>query len=256
MKSSSSSARRRVTRVLRIMVTAGLLSGFLSSLTASAQPAPPSPQATPAQTAPQAASQPPPAMSQEDWHATMSRTPLPKKGCFNATYPSMEWQEVPCVATPPYPQPPRGGPRTEVVGNGTDWVANVAGTGTISSTVGSFDSVTGVTSESGPIGNTGPSVANAYTLQLNTDFFPSTVSCAGSPNPACQGWQQFVFENYGSAGRVYIQYWLYKYNATCPANANWNQFSFINSTDIYCWKNDSMGATPVPAEPITTAQLV
>jgi len=60
-----------------------------------------------------------------------------------------------------------------------------------------------------------------------------------------------VFENNGSGGSAYIQYWLIQYNTTCPPNKNWNQFSFNNSTDIYCWKNDSLGAVPVPAEAIT-----
>jgi von Willebrand factor type D domain len=154
------------------------------------------------------------------------------------------------VKTPTYPQPPRHGPRPDTVGNDDDIAAQVP-TGFIATATGSFDSVTGVTSESGPIGNTGPAVSNAYTLQLNTNFFAST-DCAGSPNPSCLGWQQFVFENNGSTGRVYVQYWLIQYDATCPAGAGWNQFSFTGSTDIYCWKNDSMGATSVPAQPITS----
>jgi hypothetical protein len=164
---------------------------------ASAQAAQPSSQGAPAQTGPQASSQPSPAMSQEDWQATMSRTPAPKKGCFTSSYPSTEWREVPCTTTPTYPQVPARGPRVDVLGSSFgDWAANIAGTNTISSAIGSFDSVTGVTSESGPIANAGPSVANAYTLQLNTDFFMTT-ACAGSPNTdrmtGCRGWEQFVF---------------------------------------------------------------
>jgi hypothetical protein len=135
------------------------------------------------------------------------------------------------------------------VGNANDVSAQVP-TGFISNAIGSFDSVTGVTSESGPIANTGSPVPNAYTLQLNTNTFASTV-CAGSPNPACLGWQQFVFENNGSSGRAFIQYWLIKYNTTWPTGQSWNQFSFNGSTDIYCWKNNSGGAVAVPNQPIT-----
>jgi von Willebrand factor type D domain len=135
------------------------------------------------------------------------------------------------------------------VGNNSD-VSPQVPSGFISTAIGSFDSVTGVTSENGPIGNSGPPVANAYTLQLNTNFFPST-ACAGSPNPNCLGWQQFVFENNGSGGRAYIQYWLIQYNKTCPPGVGWNQFSFSGSTDIYCWKNNSLGAVAIPAQPIT-----
>jgi hypothetical protein len=218
-----------------------------------AQPAPEPTQAPPInegapnkQPAPAATAE---SRSREAWHATMSQTPTPKKGCFTASYPNTEWQEVPCTTAPPYPMPPRRGPRPDIVGNAND-VAAQAPSGFISTATGSFDSVNGVTSESGPIGNSGPPVTNAYTLQLNTNFMSNV--CSGSPNPACQGWQQFVFWNDGSSGSIFIQYWLIKYNATCPAGQGWNQFSFTGSTDIYCWKNDSMGATPLPSpQPIT-----
>ena len=105
--------------------------------------------------------------------------------------------------------------------------------------------MTGVTSESGPINNQGPSVANAYSLQLNTDFFRSS-ACAGSPNPGCRGWEQFVFDNDGSKGSAHIQYWLIQYNTKCPAG--WNTKD--RSTAIYCWRN-SRSAASVPVHPIT-----
>jgi len=186
---------------------------------------------------------------QRQFQTDMAKVPLPKPGCFEATYPTREWHEVPCKAAPKYPQPPRHGARAQIVGNNND-VSPKVPSGFISNAIGSFDSVTGVTSESGLINNTGATVANAYTLQLNTNFFGST-ACAGSPNPGCLGWEQFVFENYGSAGRAYIQYWLIRYNAACPAGGGWNQFSFSGDPDIYCWKNDSGGAVSVPAQPIT-----
>lgn len=189
------------------------------------------------------------ATSEQDWRTKIPQVPVPRKGCFQVTYPSLQWHQVACTTAPPYPQPPQHGPRPNTVGNNNDVSAQVS-TGFISTAIGSFDTVTGVTSESGPIGNSGSAVANAYTLQLNTNFFASTV-CTGSPNTACKGWQQFVFENNGSTGRAYIQYWLIKYNTTCPAGGGWNQFSFTGSTDIYCWKNNSMGAVSVPAQPIT-----
>ena len=92
----------------------------------------------------------------EDWRISMAQVPLPKKGCFEATYPNKEWREVQCTSAPPYPMPPRRGPRPLIVGNDND-VSAKAPTGFISSATGSFDTVTGVTSESGPIGNSGPS---------------------------------------------------------------------------------------------------
>jgi hypothetical protein len=246
VKSQCADAARKV---VGIMVVASLLLWLLSSVTASAQSrAPTSNEPSEAPAAPPGTTKPPEAQSREAWAKAMAQTPQPKNGCFKSSYPTMEWQEVPCTTAPSYPQPPRQGfPSPTLVGNGNDVSAQVP-TGVISKAIGSFDSVTGVTSESGPRGNTGPSVANAYTLQLNTNFFASTV-CASSPNPACVGWQQFIFENDGSAGRAYIQYWLIGFNTTCPAE--FKQFSFAGSAVIDCVKNNHLGAVAVPVQPIT-----
>jgi hypothetical protein len=227
--------REGLTKVLRLFTTASLLAVLLSSC-ARVQVSP--------------TVQPSPEPSQlREWRESMAEVPVPKKGCFEASYPSKEWQEVSCTATPLFPQPPGPGPRPDVVGNTNDVSAQVP-SGFIGTAIGSFDSVSGVTSESGPIANTGPAVANAYSLQINTNFFTSTV-CSASPNLNCRGWQQFVYANSGSAGVAYIQYWLIKYNLTCPAGQSWNQFSFTGSTDIYCWKNNTAGGVAVPNQPIT-----
>jgi len=228
--SSTSREDAKNLRHVTVLIASSLLAGFLSSCATSEK---------------QSSDQ---AKRLEDWRNSMRQIPLPKEGSFMATYPNKEWREVPSVKAPDYPQPPRNGPRPLTVGNGNDVAAQVPSGSFISTAIGSFDSVTGVTSESGPIGNTGPSIANAYTLQLNTDRF-TTTDCTGSPNAGCQGWQQFVFENNGTSGKLYIQYWLLKYNTTCPPGENWNQFSFTGSTDVYCWKNSPansmMGNQPI-----------
>ncbi len=196
--------------------------------------------------------EPTPTPNAGQWREAMPHLPAPKAGCFTSEYPNTEWQEVPCSTAPPIPMPPRRGPRPLVVGAGND-ISAQAPTGFISTAIGSFDSVTGVTSVSSPIGNSGSPVANAYTLQLNTDFFAST-TCSGADDPAqCSGWQQFVFANDGSSGVIFIQYWLLNYNTTCPSG--WNQFSFTGASTIYCWKNSSR-AVAVPHQPISNlAQL-
>jgi hypothetical protein len=173
----------------------------------------------------------------EDWRAGMAKVPLPKKGCFTSTYPSTEWQEVPCTAAPARPYPPARGPRPNTVGNGND-VSAQATTGLISTAVGSFDSVTGVTSESGYVGGVPPAQPNTFSLQLNSNFF-TTSTCSGAANPStCQGWQQFVYSN---AGFAFMQYWLLNYARTCPTG--WN----TSGTD--CWKNGSNAAS-VPVQTI------
>lgn len=106
-----------------------------------------------------------------------------------------------------------GGLRPAVVGNGTDFLARV--TGHISEAEGSFDSITGLTSESQTYAGT--PTADGYGLQLNTDYF-TTSACSSSPNPAtCRGWEQFIVSSFGGAG---IQYWLSPYGppgTICPA---------------------------------------
>src|SRR5215472_14341845 len=65
---------------------------------------------TPKSTAPSATTPPPPAKSLHEWRRGMARIPQPKKGCFTSSYPSNEWQEIPCATPPARPYPPaRGG---------------------------------------------------------------------------------------------------------------------------------------------------
>jgi hypothetical protein len=182
-----------------------------------------------------------------DWRIAMAQRPLPKKGCFQAEYPRREWREVACVEAPNYPMPPKTGVRPLVVGNSND-VSARAPSGFISTAIGSFDSLTNVTSLSGPIGNTGPPIANAYTLQINTNFFSNSI-CSGAAVPAnCSAWEQFVFENNNVSHRAFIQYWIIQYDNPCPAGQSWNQITL--SGHIYCWKNNSGGAVNTTAQPV------
>ncbi|MGO9605684.1 MAG: hypothetical protein ACLQAT_20250 [Candidatus Binataceae bacterium] len=233
---SSSSACGRFTGILRIMVVASLLSGLFSSRVTWAQmPTSTPPPAPTSQSLPAPLTTTQPLQAQlKAWRASMLRTPKPSKGCFKATYPNTQWQEVPCTTAPQRPYPPARGRRPNIVGNGTDNSARVSGS--ISSAEGSFDSVTGVTSESGEVNGKPPQVANTFSLQLNTNFFSTSV-CNGVSG--CQGWQQFIFSN---AGFVFMQYWLINYisspvNPICPAQ--WN------TSGKDCWKNSSTPTVPV-----------
>jgi len=184
---------------------------------------------------------------QEEWRNAISKKPKPKKGCFTAKYPSLEWKEIPCVNGPKYPMPPRSGIVPETIGNGDD-VAAQAPSGVISSAIGSFDTLTNVTSESGPIANAGASHPDTYTLQINTDFFQTTV-CNASPNTGCRGWEQFVFENNPSNHRAYIQYWLTNFDATCPAN--FQTFPLGGGHNHCVQLSNLSGAVPTTAVPVT-----
>jgi FG-GAP-like repeat len=187
-------------------------------------------------TSPSATTQTPTPQDLKNWRAGMKHVPLPKTGCFKSAYPSTQWTEVPCTTAPLRPYPPANGTGSNVVGNGNDVSVQVSGH--IFSSEGSFDSVSGVTSETGQVGGTGGQVADTFSLQLNANFF-SSPTCGGAANPAnCQGWQQFVFSNGDTnGGYAFMQYWLINYSASCPAG--WTPYS----ND--CYRNsDSIIAVP------------
>jgi hypothetical protein len=154
------------------------------------------------------------------------------------------------VAAPTFRFPlARGGPRPSTIGNGTDPIGRRDGQ--ISVAIGSFDSVSGVTSVTSMFG------ADDYSLQLNTNLF-STAICSGAGTPAqCVGWQQFVYTNNGcTSGNMqvpcaFMQYWLIGWGSTtCPAGG-W--IFFNNSGDDECYM--STNAVGVPQQPIAKPQV-
>jgi len=172
----------------------------------------------------------------DEWRVAMAQVPLPGKGCFKSEYPSQVWNQVGCVAAPNRPFVPKLSPRPMIAGNGND-ISAQAPSGFISFAQGSFDSVTGVVSETGQVGGVGGQVANAYSLQLNTDFFHST-ACAGTGNVAqCRGWEQFIYATDGSSGfsGTFIQYWILYYDNTCPGG--WNTYPV--GVHTFCYENSS-----------------
>ena len=176
-----------------------------------------------------------------EWRKAMSKTPLPKEGCFRASHPNRTWEEIQCKSPPAVPyRPAHGGAvraaggAAQTVGNGADSSAAVSGN--ISWAEGSFPRVTDVTSVT-------DGTANNFSLQLNSNPFnyqnPSASECRGAQTPAsCMGWQQFVY----APGVVFMQYWLLDYGNTCPAG--WNTYG----SD--CWRNSNGGAS-VPTQPAT-----
>ena len=178
------------------------------------------------------------------WRETMAHMETPRQGCFRATFPSTLWEEVSCrtpsIHTHPLPRRPKPGePLT--TGNGNDY-ALVAG-GLITQTVGSFPSVSGVTSESSvgvpAFGDGGILGGNEYTLQINTNANLTTSACSGATDN-CTVWQQFIYatdyETAGSAA-VFMQYWLIGWGPNCPGG-------YVSSSGINCFKNSAYVAAP------------
>jgi hypothetical protein len=167
----------------------------------------------------------------EDWRKSMSQHPNLKSGCFQAKFPSRQWEEVPCTYPPPLPLAPASRNRPFAVGNGSDFVANSPGT--ISSAVGSFWETDGLTSETGA-----GDAPNSFSLQLNTNTVASA-ACSTAANPkACQGVEQFVYTN-GTG--LFVQFWRINYGPNCPqgwiANA-------IPGTAQGCFKNSPVTSVP------------
>jgi hypothetical protein len=174
---------------------------------------------------------------QEAWRETMARTSAPGEGCFRTDYPSTIWKGVACVAAPnrPHLHPGRLSPLT--VGDGSDYAAVVSGL--ISTTVGSFPAVMGVT------GETSQGASNSYSLQINSQFF-SSPTCAKAARPSqCTGWEQFVYDSEGPS--AYMQYWLINYGASCPS-------TWMSDHQGSCYRNSN--AVSVPHEAITNLKTL
>ena len=177
-----------------------------------------------------------PVKTKSQWQAAMAQVPAPGRGCYNASYPKLQWHAVTCVTARNW----RLAPST--VGNGVDYSAQVSGT--LTRATGTFKDVSSGISEKGQVDATGPKIANALTLQLNTEFFSGSPACSGSSDPAnCLAWQQFVYAYDGctNVNCIFMQYWLIDYDATCPAG--WFTFSGASFTDCYTNSNAAAVST-------------
>lgn len=188
----------------------------------------------------------------EAWRKVVAKTPAPKEGCFTVTYPSTTWTEEPCApaVSNPIPAPsrrlfgggtkseaesPAGGAGVPAVGNGTDWYAQTSSATT--SATGSFPYVSGVSTVSSADGS------NAYSLQVNTNQFPSS-ACSGGL-AGCQAAMQAVF--YGQSGNADIWYVLLNYysgSGGCPSSS----WQGVGGT---CYLEESNYQVNVGAQPVS-----
>jgi hypothetical protein len=199
-------------------------------------------------------------MSEQDWRTHIVQVPLPKTGCFTATYPSLQWREVACVPPPPpdvHFAPARGGPGPANVGSTSlDYAALRPPTSTsfINAATGSFPSVTGVKTETDSLSGQ----ADYYTLQLNTNHFFTKTSVSplcptAAPPTPCWGMQQFIFEN--SNGKVFMEYFLSIPGATSCPSGGWTQVAplFVGYTSCTVF---SPMAVYVGSQPIANLQAL
>jgi hypothetical protein len=196
------------------------------------------------------------AQTKAQWQKEIANLPTPGRGCYHASYPALQWHAVRCLVAPDVPLAPRvqtrGGP--DAIGNGADYLAQVSGT--ISKATGTFADVSSGITEKGQINAEGAQKKNAFTLQLNTQFFVDPPACSGAADPSeCEGWQQFVYAYHysGSTNEVFMQYWMLFYDNACPTG--WMTDS--TSEGIFCYANSPAtvyGA--LPASALSSATLV
>src|SRR5580658_3644137 len=192
------------------------------------------------------------AAARDNWRAVMAHNTELGEGCFQASYPSIAWEQVECKELHPRVQPRLHKPgEGQVAGNGHDYVAQ--GSGLTTAALGSFPAVTGVKSEKSvgvpEYGDGGILGANEYSLQLNTDFNGTTAACAG--HAGCVVWQQFIYAtDYAVEGEaaVFMQYWLIGWgNSKCPSG-------FASAGGGDCYGNSNSVSAP-DVKPTSLASL-
>jgi hypothetical protein len=224
---------RRITSFAGVLGAAALVVAGLGAGVASAAPAPT-------------------ALTKAGWQADIGHVRQPGAGCYRASYPTLAWHVARCVTAPripliPRPQAARQA-RPDLVGDGTDYSAQVAGL--VSQATGTFQGVSSGISEQGYPGGTGSLTSNAFSLQLNSQFFAGSPACSGAGNPSsCEAWQQFVYTYETPAtSYIFMQYWLIGYNATCPPG--WTTYS----TDCYTNSN-AAAVTTLTASQLASLRL-
>lgn len=235
---------------LKLVFLAGLISAACVPAAFAAQPTNFSGQATDEQVGPMES------LARESWRENMAQIATPSEGCFHASYPSIIWQQVACKNLTAHAHPVARKATfgaAETAGNGNDYTIQTSSL--ITKTVGSFPSVTGVTSETGvgvaSYGGGGILGANEYSLQVNSSFNSTTSACKG--HSGCTIWQQFVYapdyEVQGEAA-VFMQYWLIGYGSSrCPTG-----FGSDGAGD--CYKNSAAATAPdVPATQLGNLKL-
>jgi hypothetical protein len=225
----------------------------------------PAPSNSPASTARATVSQPmlttaatttvaPAALTRDDWRRSLTKTPVPKDGCFRAKRPSTTWEEVPCVTDNrflpvEFPRPPGSttaprqaggsagpvGAREQVGAISIDDYAPILHSGSFSWAEGSFFGASNLKDETDS--KQGP---NWFSLQLNSDANLPAKLCSQAASPSeCSGWAQFVYSSntlggqYAGLASIFIQYWMINFGKTCPNPC-------AEPGDLGCWNTETI----------------
>ncbi len=184
---------------------------------------------------------PGPTPEYSSWQQQVTNLPMPSAGCFEATFPVVEWVggESSCGPAPSL---------ILKVGDGNDYSAQIS-SGNIGESQGYVSSMSGVTSEAdNASGN------NYYTIQDNSNKFTCNTSDTGGINANCL--EQLVFVSPGSGnGYVFIQYWLLGYisgtQTTCPTTYTGLAYPYWQKVGTNCFGSSGTGSV-LASEPATS----
>jgi hypothetical protein len=185
----------------------------------------------------------------EVWREKMANITPPAIGCFHAKYPSTILQRVPCKAAPsqPFLLLPQAVESAQKFIDHQDYILRAPQSALLARVIGSFPSMSGVTSVSTEEGTWGEG-PNQYSLQINTDITASSV-CNGQSG--CSAWEQFVYSTRYptnvSDPALLIEHWLFGYSLPCPSG-------WIDYHNGNCMRDSSY--LPVPNIPITELKKV
>ncbi len=160
------------------------------------------------------------------WHENLKNYAPLESGCFQTSYPSVQWEKTACGPAPAFVSSHKAKALAaaaatahrerlplETAGNGNDYVAQTGGI--TQSALGTFPAARGITSEKSvgvaAYGGGGILGKNEYSLQLNTDINPSATACAAFGYASCYVWEQFVYSTAGSGypSEAFIQNWVF-----------------------------------------------
>jgi hypothetical protein len=175
-------------------------------------------------------------LSLDDWKRTTPSALPSKGGCFEISYPSAAWTEIPCAPVSKTPErPPLPATTTSLaqtasasstgivplVYGGNDWAATVSDT-TITKVEGSFPVTYGLSagSEYTDMGNNNHAL-DSYVLQVNAGGFVPP-GCRGHGS-SCTGWQQFEYSSRFYSG-VMMEFWMFNYVGDCTQQPGWYQW--------------------------------
>ena len=175
---------------------------------------------------------PPPVRPSRLWSKSIKHTPVPKAGCFHASYPAVTWQKVHCAPllhprgheNPPHGSRARGALWTTSAGERRRRGRGRSRRRLLRRGPKRHDhQCDRIVSERERRSNRGRrGHGRKFGLQINSNTFSGPPECGTIAG--CEGWEQFVYSS--SWNQVFIEFWLLNHQKPkegnkCPSGWKW-----------------------------------